>query len=49
MLKPEILVIDDELQIRKLLEIALRSNGFSVVLTASAAEGLAAAVGNPLR
>ncbi len=40
----EILVIDDELQIRKLLQITLKSNGFSVVLTGSSTEGLAAAV-----
>ncbi len=41
--KPEILVIDDELQIRKLLQITLKSSGFSAILTGSSAEGLAAA------
>lgn len=39
----EILVIDDELQIRKLLQITLQSHGFSVVLTGSSSEGLSAA------
>jgi two-component system, OmpR family, KDP operon response regulator KdpE len=38
----KILVIDDELQIRKLLQITLQSNGFSVVLTGSSADGIAA-------
>jgi two-component system KDP operon response regulator KdpE len=40
---PEILVIDDELQIRKLLQITLQSHNFSVILTNTSAEGLAAA------
>ncbi len=39
----EILVIDDELQIRKLLQITLQSHGFSVILTGSSSEGLSAA------
>ncbi len=39
----EILVIDDELQIRKLLQITLQSNGFSVILTNNSAEGISAA------
>ena len=43
LLKPEILVIDDELQIRKLLQITLQSNGFSVILAVNAADGLGAA------
>jgi len=38
--KPEILVIDDEPQIRKLLEITLQSNGYSVRPAVSAKEGL---------
>ena len=38
-----ILVIDDEAQIRKLLEITLQSNGYKVILTATAADGLYAA------
>ena len=40
----QILIIDDEVQIRKLLDITLKSNGFSVVLTGSSADGLNAAV-----
>lgn len=38
--KPDILVIDDESQIRKLLEITLTSNDFKVILATSADEGL---------
>jgi two-component system KDP operon response regulator KdpE len=37
-----IVVIDDEIQIRKLLEITLRSNGYQVSPAATAGEGLAA-------
>ena len=40
MLKHKILIIDDEVQIRKLLEITLRSNGFQVNSVASAEEGI---------
>ena len=40
---PEILVIDDEMAIRRLLEITLRSNGYSVVQAATARDGLQAA------
>jgi two-component system KDP operon response regulator KdpE len=36
----EILVIDDEIPIRKLLEITLQSNGYDVVLAATSREGL---------
>lgn len=36
----EILVIDDEAPIRKLLEITLQSNGYSVELAATSREGL---------
>jgi two-component system KDP operon response regulator KdpE len=43
LLNREILVIDDELQIRKLLQITLQSHGCSVILTNTSAEGLAAA------
>ena len=43
MAKAEVLVIDDEAQIRKLLEIALASNGYSVRQAATAKEGLAMA------
>jgi two-component system KDP operon response regulator KdpE len=39
----DILVIDDELQIRKLLEITLQSSGYKVSLSSTAAEGLFAA------
>lgn len=45
--KPEILVIDDELQICKLLEITLDSNDFSVSLTHNAKEGIIAAANHP--
>jgi two-component system, OmpR family, KDP operon response regulator KdpE len=43
----EILVIDDEVQIRKLLEITLQSNDFVVKEAATAKEGLIAAAGHP--
>jgi two-component system, OmpR family, KDP operon response regulator KdpE len=39
----EILVIDDEIQIRKLLEITLQSSGYKVAKATTAKEGLAAA------
>src|SRR4051812_47476584 len=39
----KILVIDDEIQIRKLLEITLQSNDFAVMAAATAKEGLIAA------
>ena len=39
----EILVIDDEIQIRKLLEITLQSSGYKVVKADTAKEGLSAA------
>lgn len=39
----EILVVDDEVQIRKLLGITLQSNGYSMSQAATAKEGLAAA------
>src|SRR5688500_13328948 len=40
MAKTEILVIDDEPQIRKLLNITLESNGYSVKQAASAKQGI---------
>ncbi|OOG45436.1 response regulator [Rhodanobacter sp. C01] len=40
---PRILVIDDEAQIRRFLDIGLRAEGYEVVLAANAAEGLALA------
>ena len=43
MVKAEILVVDDEPQIRKLLEITLGSNGYSVKQATSGRQGLAAA------
>ncbi len=47
MTDPEILVIDDEPGIRKLLEINLGSNGYKVRLAATAKEGLLAAASHP--
>ncbi len=38
--KAEILVIDDEPQIRKLLEINLESNGYKVVQAPNGKEGI---------
>jgi two-component system KDP operon response regulator KdpE len=43
----EILVIDDEAQIRKLLEITLQSNDYKVTLAANAKEGLVMAANHP--
>ena len=40
---PRILVIDDEAQIRKFLDIGLRAEGYEVLLAATATEGLALA------
>lgn len=39
----EILIVDDEAQIRKLLEIALESNGYSTIFAVNAKEGIALA------
>jgi two-component system KDP operon response regulator KdpE len=47
MSKQEILVIDDEAQIRKLLEITLRNHQYKVVEAATAAEGLLLAANHP--
>ena len=47
MSKQEILVIDDEAQIRKLLEITLRNNDYKVVEAATANEGLILAASHP--
>ena len=44
---PEILVIDDEAQIRKLLEITLQSNEYKVILACNAREGIVAAANHP--
>ena len=43
----EILVIDDEAQIRKLLDITLQSNEYKVKLAATAREGLQMAINHP--
>lgn len=40
---PRILVIDDEAQIRRFLDIGLRAEGYEVLLAANAADGLALA------
>lgn len=42
-----ILVIDDEIQIRKLLEITLNSNDYATALASTAKEGIVAAVIHP--
>lgn len=47
MTQAEILIIDDELQIRKLLEISLESNGFKVSQAASGKEGVLMAANHP--
>ena len=45
--KVEILVIDDEPQIRKLLEITLESNDYKVILAETAKEGILKAANHP--
>jgi two-component system KDP operon response regulator KdpE len=45
--KPEILVIDDEAAIRKLLDITLQSNDYAVKEAVSAKEGLIMAANHP--
>src|SRR5688572_1572159 len=47
MVSPEILIIDDEPQIRKLLEITLQSNDYKVREAATAKEGLLYAANHP--
>jgi two-component system, OmpR family, KDP operon response regulator KdpE len=44
---PVILIIDDELQIQRLLEITLQSNGYSVKEATTAKEGLIIAASHP--
>ncbi|AWI26349.1 response regulator [Flavobacterium pallidum] len=44
---PSILVIDDESQIRKLLEITLDSDGYRTLFAATAKEGILAAANHP--
>jgi two-component system KDP operon response regulator KdpE len=45
--KAGILIIDDEVQIRKLLEITLQSNDYSVIQSATAKEGMVMAANHP--
>lgn len=47
MVKTEVLIIDDEVQIRKLLDIALGSNDYAVRQASSAKEGMAIAANHP--
>jgi len=47
MSKAEILIIDDEEQIRKLLDITLRANNYSVIQGATAKEGIIMASNHP--
>lgn len=43
MITDTVLIIDDEIQIRRLLEITLTSNGYKTIFAANGKEGLAAA------
>lgn len=45
--KPEVLIVDDEPQIRKLLQITLQTNGYVVREASSAKEGLVHASSHP--
>ncbi len=45
--KAEILIIDDEAAIRKLLEITLQSNDYAVIQAATARDGIVAAANHP--
>lgn len=45
--RPEILIIDDEPQIRKLLEITLQSNDYNIKQAATAREGLILSANHP--
>src|SRR5579859_1847426 len=47
MSSPVILIIDDEVQIRKLLSITLQSNGFHIHEAETAREGMIAAASKP--
>lgn len=47
MVKKEVLIIDDEAPIRKLLDITLGSNGYSVKQATTAREGLSLAANHP--
>jgi two-component system KDP operon response regulator KdpE len=46
-LKPMVLVIDDELQIRRLLRVCLEANGYRVLEAATGKEGLSEAAQHP--
>lgn len=46
-LKPTVLVIDDELQIRRLLRVSLEGNGYRVIEAATGQEGLTMAAQHP--
>jgi two-component system, OmpR family, KDP operon response regulator KdpE len=45
--KAQILIIDDEVQIRRLLQITLQSNDFEVISAATGAEGIAMVAQHP--
>jgi len=47
-LKPNALIVDDELQIRRLLRVCLESNGYRVLEAASGQEAIAQAAQHPL-
>lgn len=47
MTDPEVLIVDDEIQIRRMLEITLSSNGYKVLHAATAREGLIMAANHP--
>ena len=47
MAKTEVLIIDDEAQIRKLLDISLGSNGYTVQQASTAREGMVMAANHP--
>src|SRR5499425_911890 len=46
-LKPNALVIDDELQIRRLLRVCLEANGYRVIEAATGQEGITQAAQHP--
>lgn len=46
MVKTKVLIIDDEVQIRRLLEITLESNGYAIHQAQTAKEGIALAAAN---
>lgn len=46
-LKPHVLVIDDELQIRRLLKVCLEGNGYRVAEAATGQEGITLAAQHP--